>query len=146
MLRHLCIIDRRLEFLATLSDTVDTEEAAVDSMEVGRPSGELQDRPEQQEQLIRCVVEGVMAKGDKGISVSWREMDGNTISFVTLKGVPFFFFGGGGGGVRFFPWQTVVYLNLLWRSMMCGTYSIYRKHLKGKILPNKTHHPYLIVS
>ena len=75
MLRHLSIVDRRLEFLATLSDSVDTveaEEAAVGSLEVGRPSGELQDRPEQQEQLIRCVVEGVMAKGDKGISVSWR--------------------------------------------------------------------------
>ena len=76
MLRHMCIVDRRLEFLATLSDspdTVEAEEAAVGSMEVAGPSGELQDRPEQQEQLIRCVVEGVMAKGDKGISVSWSK-------------------------------------------------------------------------
>jgi len=76
MLRHMCIVDRRLEFLATLSDspdTVEAEEAAVGSLEVAGPSGELQDRPEQQEQLIRCVVEGVMAKGDKGISVwTWQ--------------------------------------------------------------------------
>ena len=102
MLRHMCIVDRRLEFLATLLDSLDTveaEEAAVGSMEVAGPSGELQDRPEQQEQLIRCVVEGVMAKGDKGISVSWSKnrMEVWDGSFVTLKDVGFIFIWAGEG-------------------------------------------------
>ena len=127
MLRHMCIVDRRLEFLATLSDspdTVEAEEAAVGSLEVAGPSGELQDRPEQQEQLIRCVVEGVMSKGDKGISVSWRF---NRMEVLWLFERCWFHFYLGRGRDPVFlspsytPWQTVV--SWILRLLQASSYS-----------------------
>lgn len=96
----MCIVDRRLEFLATLSDspdTVEAEEAAVGSLEVAGPSGELQDRPEQQEYQYLGV--------KTGWKFGWKFCD-------FLKGVGFIFTWAGGGILCFFlpvlPWQAVV--------------------------------------